>query len=61
MKLTDVYFLVLITKPKHAYLILGGRLIGSKNNRKPSSGRPIGSHGQALNRGSTVFKLGTPP
>ena len=29
-------------KKLYAYLILGGRLIGIKNNRKPASGHPKG-------------------
>ena len=36
------------TKPNHAYLILGGRLIGVKNNREPSSGRPKGGRGRLI-------------
>ena len=42
-------------KPSVFNLILGGHLIGVKNNRKPSSGRPKGGRGHligvVLNRG----------
>ena len=37
---SDSYSVITLskTKPNHADLILGGRFIGVKNNRKPSSG-----------------------
>lgn len=44
------------TKPNHSYLFWGGYLIGVKNNKKPSPGRPKGAQGHLTGVAVKHFK-----